>query len=57
MRTLLRIVIPGVKSREAGLLAVHTSFLVFRTMLSLYVADLDGKSVHVLRQKTMLPQY
>ncbi|KAF8321758.1 adrenoleukodystrophy protein [Clavulina sp. PMI_390] len=45
LKTLLRIVIPGVRSREFGLLVMHTSFLVFRTVLSLYVADLDGRIV------------
>ncbi|KAF8334075.1 adrenoleukodystrophy protein [Cantharellus anzutake] len=48
LKTLLRIVIPGIRSREAMLLLMHTSFLVFRTMLSLYVADLDGKIVAAL---------
>lgn len=47
LKELLRIVIPGWRSREAGLLAMHTSFLIFRTMLSLYVADLDGKCVTI----------
>lgn len=42
---LLRIVIPGWKSPEALMLALHSGFLVMRTMLSLYVADLDGRWV------------
>lgn len=43
LKGLLRIVVPGIRSKEAMLLLMHTSFLIFRTMLSLYVADLDGK--------------
>lgn len=42
---LLKIVIPGVKSKELRLLVSHSIFLVLRTMLSLYVAELDGKVV------------
>ncbi|KAJ9097767.1 hypothetical protein QFC20_006113 [Naganishia adeliensis] len=45
---LLRIVIPGWKSPEALMLALHSGFLVMRTMLSLYVADLDGRIVSSL---------
>ncbi|KAJ9092084.1 hypothetical protein QFC20_007466 [Naganishia adeliensis] len=45
---LLRIVIPGWKSPEALILALHSGFLVMRTMLSLYVADLDGRIVSSL---------
>lgn len=45
LSNLLRIVIPSLKSKEALLLVMHSSFLVFRTVLSLYVADLDGKCV------------
>ncbi|KAF9514886.1 hypothetical protein BS47DRAFT_1372211 [Hydnum rufescens UP504] len=45
LKRLLRIVIPGIKSTEAMLLIMHSTFLVFRTMLSLYVADLDGRIV------------
>lgn len=43
LKRLLRIVIPGIRSREAGMLALHTFFLLARTALSLYVADLDGR--------------
>lgn len=43
LKKLLRIVIPGIRSREAGMLALHTCFLLMRTGLSLYVAALDGR--------------
>ncbi|PPQ67380.1 hypothetical protein CVT25_005959 [Psilocybe cyanescens] len=42
---ILRIVIPGIRSKEALLLFMHSSLLVFRTAISLYVAALDGKIV------------
>ena len=45
---LLRIVIPGIRSKEFRLLISHSVFLVLRTLLSLYVAELDGKVVSAL---------
>ncbi|KAK7468565.1 ATP-binding cassette long-chain fatty acid transporter pxa2 [Stygiomarasmius scandens] len=42
---ILRIVIPGIKSKEALLLLMHSSLLILRTAISLYVAALDGKIV------------
>lgn len=45
---LLRIVIPGWRSKELRLLISHTVFLVMRTLLSLYVAELDGRLVSSL---------
>ena len=42
---LLRIVIPGWRSKELRLLISHSLFLVLRTLISLYVAELDGKLV------------
>ncbi|KAF8746273.1 hypothetical protein AX14_000068 [Amanita brunnescens Koide BX004] len=42
---ILRIVIPGIRSKEAMLLVMHSSLLIFRTAISLYVATLDGKIV------------
>ncbi|KAK5112021.1 hypothetical protein LTR62_004555 [Meristemomyces frigidus] len=45
---LLRICIPGFKSRELRLLASHSVFLVLRTLISLYVAELDGRLVSSL---------
>jgi ATP-binding cassette subfamily D (ALD) long-chain fatty acid import protein len=43
LRAILRIIIPGIRSKEALLLAMHTSLLILRTAISLYVAALDGK--------------
>jgi ATP-binding cassette subfamily D (ALD) long-chain fatty acid import protein len=45
---LLKIVIPGWRSKESRLLISHSVFLVLRTMLSLYVAELDGRLVSSL---------
>ncbi|GAA5958524.1 hypothetical protein JCM21900_005425 [Sporobolomyces salmonicolor] len=45
---LLRIVIPSLHSKEASLLLLHSFFLVLRTVLSLYVASLDGRIVSAL---------
>ena len=45
---LLKIVIPGIRSKEFRLLISHSVFLVLRTLLSLYVAELDGKVVSAL---------
>ncbi|OZJ05286.1 hypothetical protein BZG36_01957 [Bifiguratus adelaidae] len=45
---LLKIVIPGVRSKEFWLLCVHSCFLVFRTVLSVYIASLDGRIVSAL---------
>jgi ATP-binding cassette subfamily D (ALD) long-chain fatty acid import protein len=45
---LLRIVIPGFRSKEFLLLMTHSGFLVFRTLVSLYVADLDGRLVSAM---------
>jgi ATP-binding cassette, subfamily D (ALD), peroxisomal long-chain fatty acid import protein len=45
---LLRIVIPGWKSKELRLLISHSIFLVLRTLISLYVAELDGRLVSSL---------
>lgn len=45
---LLRICIPGWKSKELRLLISHSIFLVLRTLISLYVARLDGELVSAL---------
>lgn len=48
LRRILKIIIPSWKSKEALLLMGHSTFLVLRTLLSLYVADLDGRIVSAL---------
>jgi len=45
---LLRICIPGWRSKELRLLVSHSVFLVLRTLISLYVAELDGRLVSSL---------
>ncbi|KAI9874491.1 MAG: hypothetical protein M1830_009689, partial [Pleopsidium flavum] len=45
---LLKIVIPGWRSEELRLLISHSVFLVVRTLISLYVAELDGRLVSSL---------
>lgn len=48
LNRLLAIVIPSWKSKTASLLVIHSAFLIFRTVLSLYVASLDGRIVSAL---------
>lgn len=45
---LLKIIIPGWRSKELRLIISHSVFLVVRTLISLYVAELDGKLVSSL---------
>ncbi|OTB04883.1 hypothetical protein M426DRAFT_320463 [Hypoxylon sp. CI-4A] len=45
---LLKIVVPGVRSKETRLLASHSIFLVIRTVISLKVAEMDGAIVKAL---------
>ncbi|SAM05940.1 hypothetical protein [Absidia glauca] len=50
IQRLLRIVMPGLRSKEFGMLVIHSGFLVFRTILSVYIASLDGRIVSALVQ-------
>ncbi|KAI0015242.1 ABC transporter transmembrane region 2-domain-containing protein [Xylariomycetidae sp. FL0641] len=45
---LLKIVIPGARSKETRLLISHSFFLVIRTLISLKVAEMDGAIVKAL---------
>ncbi|KAI1084840.1 ABC transporter transmembrane region 2-domain-containing protein [Whalleya microplaca] len=45
---LLRIVVPGLRSKETRLLISHSFFLVVRTLISLKVAEMDGAIVKAL---------
>lgn len=42
---LLKIVVPGLRSKELRMIVSQSVFLVLRTLLSLYVAELDGRLV------------
>lgn len=42
---IIRIMVPGVRTIEVGLLILHTLSLVSRTFLSIYVAKLEGQVV------------
>ena len=51
LRQLLRIIVPGLWTKEFALLVAHTASLVSRTFLSVYVAQLDGHIVKAIVQR------
>ncbi|XP_013168806.1 PREDICTED: ATP-binding cassette sub-family D member 2 isoform X1 [Papilio xuthus] len=51
--SLVRIMVPGLRSQEVALLAAHTLCLFSRTFLSIYVASLEGSIVKHIVQKDL----
>jgi len=51
LKYLLKVIFPGLWCKEFGILFVHTITLVVRTLLSIYVAKLDGKIVKTIVRK------
>lgn len=47
---ILRIILPGIRSKEFGILFMHSVCLVSRTFLSLYIAQLEGSMVKAIVQ-------
>ena len=45
LRRIIKVIMPHWRSKEAAMLVFHSSFLVFRTFLSVYIAELDGRIV------------
>ena len=45
---ILRVALPSYRTREAAIVALHSVFLVLRTVLSVWVAKLDGRIVRDL---------
>lgn len=48
LRALFNILIPNLTDKTVGLLILHTIFLLFRTGLSVYIAEIDGLIVRDL---------
>ena len=51
LKSLLKICVPSVWSKEAGALALHTGFLVARTIISIVIAKLDGTIVKAIVER------
>lgn len=50
---LLKIILPGIKTKEFGLLSIHSIALITRAFLSIYVAKLDGKLARCIVEKNL----
>lgn len=53
LKSLVKLMIPSVFSKEFMLLMLHTGSLVSRTFLSIYVATLDGRIVKTIVEKNL----
>ena len=51
LKNLFKICVPSVWSKEAGALALHTAFLVSRTVISIIIAKLDGTIVKAIVER------
>lgn len=51
LKRMLTILIPGIWTKEFGILSMHTLSLICRTFLSIYVATLDGQIVKTIVRK------
>ncbi|CAI2352227.1 unnamed protein product [Caenorhabditis sp. 36 PRJEB53466] len=54
LRELVKIMVPGVFSREAGIIGMHSIILICRTFLTIYVAQLEGSMVQAIVEKDVL---
>ncbi|EGT42132.1 CBN-PMP-4 protein [Caenorhabditis brenneri] len=54
LKELLKIMVPGVFSKEAGIIGMHSIILICRTFLTIYVAQLEGSMVQAIVEKDVL---
>uniref|UniRef100_A0A7E4VFE9 ABC transporter domain-containing protein n=1 Tax=Panagrellus redivivus TaxID=6233 RepID=A0A7E4VFE9_PANRE len=54
LRYLFKIMIPGLFSKEAGVIFIHSCILMLRTFLSIYVAALEGRIIKAIVQRDVL---
>ncbi|TMS37655.1 hypothetical protein L596_004543 [Steinernema carpocapsae] len=53
LQHLLKIMVPGVFSKEAGIIGIHSLILMCRTFLTIYVAALEGRIVKAIVQRNV----
>ncbi|PNF43877.1 ATP-binding cassette sub-family D member 2 [Cryptotermes secundus] len=53
LQKLVKLMIPGIWTKEIGLLSMHTLALATRTFLSIYVASMEGQIVKYIVRKDM----
>jgi ATP-binding cassette subfamily D (ALD) protein 2 len=51
LQKLVKLMVPGIWTKEIGLLSVHTLALATRTFLSIYVASMEGQIVKYIVRK------
>jgi ATP-binding cassette subfamily D (ALD) protein 2 len=51
LQKLVKLMVPGIWTKEIGLLSMHTLALATRTFLSIYVASMEGQIVKYIVRK------